>query len=530
MRVASIGLKNFKRFTDLEISAIPDTAKLVVVVGPNGCGKSSLFDAFIHWYRLGAGFGINSDLNYYQKQSTEVFDWSQTVTVTLHGGGQPQKGMLYVRTAYRNDPDFSVDGINRPDNPSGGVRVNRSIDNDMTVSDNYRRLVYDTMAGVYNDDNDTKTVRALREELIGGVRDSMKRVFGDLLLNSVSDPLGSGAFYFEKGTVKSYHYKNLSGGEKAAFDLLLDLHVKRRFFSNAVYCVDELETHLHTRVQGALVKEMINILPDACQLWVTTHSLGVLRAAQEMMATDPASVCLIDFDGVDPDVPRQLIPSNLGRVTWEKMLSITLDDLSQRIAPRVVVVCEGSSTGNRRKDFDAEIYNRILGSHNPDILFVSGGSSNQVAAAAVSVSDALGRILPTSKFTSLVDRDDKSESEVIRAESNGALVLSQRNLESFLFADDVIEALLVQEQKTSELPAAMQIKQRALASSVNRGNAPDDLKSAAGEIYTELKRLLGLQRCGNNTDAFMRDTLAPMVVPGMTTYEALKAAVVDRIS
>lgn len=530
MRISTIKLKNFKRFTDLEISEIPRTAKLVVIVGPNGCGKSSLFDALLHWYRRTAGFGIHTDKVYYQKLSAEAFDWNQTVEVALHDDAQPKKGMLYVRTAYRNDPDFAVDGINRPDNPSEGVRIARAIDNDQTVSDNYRRLIYDTMAGVYNDTNDARTVRDLREELIGGVRDSMKRVFGDLRLNSVSDPLGAGAFYFEKGTVKSYHYKNLSGGEKAAFDLLLDLHVKRRFFSDAIYCVDELETHLHTRVQGALVKEMVGILPEACQLWVTTHSLGVLRAAQEMIVADPASVCLIDFDGVDPDIPRQLIPSNLGRVTWEKLLSIALDDLSQRIAPKIVIVCEGSSVGTRRKDFDAEIYNRILGSRHPDVLFVSGGSSNQVSATGVSVRDALGRILPSSRFASLVDRDDKSEGEVKESEDKGTLVLPLRNLESFLFADDVIEALVLREQKTSQLQAALQIKQQALANSLARNNAADDLKSAAGEIYTELKKLLGLQRCGNNTDGFMRDTLAPLIAPPMATYHALKTGVVDRLS
>lgn len=530
MRIASVHLKNFKRFTDLVIRDIPETAKLVVVVGPNGCGKSSLFDAFLQWYRGAAGFASNRDAAYFQKDAKEAFHWGQSAQIALHGGAVPKKGSLYVRTAYRNDPDFSVDGINRPGNPSETVRVARAIDNDQTVSDNYRRLVYDTMSGVYDEANDGKTVRNLREELIGSVRDSMKRVFGDLLLNSVSDPLGTGAFFFEKGAVKSYHYKNLSGGEKAAFDLLLDLHVKRRFFSDAVYCVDELETHLHTRVQGALVKEMVAILPEACQLWVTTHSLGVLRAAQEMISVDPTSVCLIDFDGVDPDVPRELVPSSLGRVTWEKLLSITLDDLSQRIAPRVVVVCEGSSLGTRRKDFDAEIYNRILGSQHVGVLFVSGGSSSQVQASGVSVRDALGRILPSSTFWSLADRDDKSEAEVIETEGKGTLVLPLRNLESFLFADDVIQALLVFEQKTEHLPAALQIKQQALAKSVARGNPADDLKSAAGEIYTELKKLLSLQRCGNNTDAFMRDTLAPLIAPPMATYEALKAAIIDRVT
>ena len=34
MRIKSIHLKNFKRFTDLLIKDIPKTAKLVVVVGP----------------------------------------------------------------------------------------------------------------------------------------------------------------------------------------------------------------------------------------------------------------------------------------------------------------------------------------------------------------------------------------------------------------------------------------------------------------------------------------------------------------
>lgn len=432
MRIATVQLKNFKRFTDLVIRDIPQTAKLVVVVGPNGCGKSSLFDAFIQRYRGAAGFGRTNDPAYFQKDLAQAFEWGQSAKLTLHAGAIPKKGSLYVRTAYRNDPDFNISEFSRPVIPSDQLRVGRSIENDQTVSQNYQRLVYETMSGVYDSANNSKTVEALREELIGQVRASMKNVFGDLQLNSISDPLGTGAFFFEKGAAGSYHYKNLSGGEKAAFDLLLDLHVKRRFFSDAVYCIDEVEAHLHTRVQGTLLKELVSILPGESQLWVTTHSLGVIRAAQEMAVANPSSVSVIDFEGVDPDIPRELMPSSLGRISWEKMLSIALDDLSQRIAPKIVVLCEGSSVGTRRKDFDAEIYNRILGSQHPDVLFVSGGSSNQVTANSVSVRDALGRILPSSKFLSLCDRDDKSEAEVNEMERKDAIVLRQRNLESFL--------------------------------------------------------------------------------------------------
>ena len=45
MKIKSIHLKDFKRFTDLTIEGLPETAKLVVMIGSNGCGKSSVFDA-----------------------------------------------------------------------------------------------------------------------------------------------------------------------------------------------------------------------------------------------------------------------------------------------------------------------------------------------------------------------------------------------------------------------------------------------------------------------------------------------------
>ena len=59
---------------------------------------------------------------------------------------------------------------------------------------------------LYNEENDERTVRDLREELIGEIRQSMKKVFDDLLLHSISNPFGSdsdsGTFYFEKGATQ----------------------------------------------------------------------------------------------------------------------------------------------------------------------------------------------------------------------------------------------------------------------------------------------------------------------------------------
>lgn len=529
MRVKSIHLKNFKRFTDLEITGIPDTTKLVVVVGPNGSGKSSLFDAFISWHRQKVGWGLDTDQSYYRKEREEAFSWNESVVVKTHENISPVKSSLYVRTAYRNDPAFNIESITHLGSPADKLRVARSIQNDQAVAQNYQRLVYDTISGVYNDGNNTKTVETLRNELIGEIRNSMKLVFGDLFLNNITDPLGDGTFNFQKGTVVSYNYKNLSGGEKAAFDLLLDIHMKKKFYEDAIWCIDELETHLHTRVQGALMREIYASIPDKSQLWITTHSLGVMRAAQALSIEEPGTVAIIDFDGVEPDEPHQLVPSSIGRIAWEKMLSIAIDDLSSRIVPSIIIVCEGSTIGNRRKNFDAEIYNRILGPSAAEIVFVSGGSSNQVANAGANVRSTLDDIANGAHVISLCDRDDKSDQEVQDFEKDGNLVLKERNLESYLFADDVLTKLAISTGHSDKVSDVIQIKADALAASVGRGNQPNDLKSAAGQIFTNLRQALALTKAGNTTEAFMRDTLAPLITPDMLTYIAIKAAILDRL-
>lgn len=529
MKIKRIHLLNFKRFTDLEITDIPQSAKLVVVVGPNGSGKSSLFDAFISWHRQISGWGADGDESYFRKGVNEHFDWHNSTNVATYDDQVPNRSSLYVRTAYRNDPEFNAGSISKLGSPADELRVRRSIQNDQTVSQNYQRLIYDTISGVYDENNNKKTVEDLREELIGGIRKSMHNVFGDLTLNDISDPLGGGTFYFKKGSIESYDFKNLSGGEKSAFDIILDMHIKKRFYSDAIWCIDELETHLHTRVQGALLKEMYALIPENSQLWITTHSLGVMRAAQALSIDNPGTVSLLDFDGVEPDEPRRLSPSNIGRIAWEKMLSIAIDDLSSRIVPSVMVVCEGSTVGTRRKNFDAEIYNRILGETTADVVFVSGGSSIQVAATGNNVRSTLNDVAAGARVISLCDRDDKSEQEVKDFEIGGNIVLRERNVESYLFADDVLKKLCQSFGHDDKISEALNIKSQAIASSISRGNPVDDLKSASGEIYIGIRKLLNLTRSGNNTDAFMRDTLAPLITEGMATHNAMKSDILDRL-
>jgi AAA15 family ATPase/GTPase len=70
MRIKSVKLKTFKRFSDLQILDLPETAKLVVVAGPNGNGKSSLFDAFLAFHHRDLSeLGFNWQLDYHVKKT-----------------------------------------------------------------------------------------------------------------------------------------------------------------------------------------------------------------------------------------------------------------------------------------------------------------------------------------------------------------------------------------------------------------------------------------------------------------------------
>ena len=46
MRIKRLRLKEFKRFDDLTIDLGEEPKKIIAIVGPNGCGKSSIFDSF----------------------------------------------------------------------------------------------------------------------------------------------------------------------------------------------------------------------------------------------------------------------------------------------------------------------------------------------------------------------------------------------------------------------------------------------------------------------------------------------------
>ena len=503
MKIASIHLQNFKRFTDLTIQNIPATAKLVVLLGPNGCGKSSVFDALHktdHFYKWS---GTVENYSYYSKVDTQP----ENRDIKFHNPVQSEmKKAIYVRTAYRNDPVINVESIQRLPPAIQEQRFANMIENDAAATSNYQRLASNALERAFRKQDREKSLGDFQDETLGEIQAAMRRLFPDLTLNSLGNPLSDRGFTFNKGTSSNFLYQNLSGGEKAAFDLLFDIFVKRVEYDDTVFCIDEPEAHMNPRLQGDLLEELFRLISEKSQLWIATHAIGMMRKALQLYEQYGEEIVFLDFSDEDEAFDSQAViePTKPDRRFWEQTHKIALDDLAALVAPDQIVICEGE---NAEKGFDAECYNQIFAEEFPNTKFVSGRGKKELR----NYISVVGAVVEGAKVFGLRDLDQASSGEVSDSQQEGIKVLERGQIEDYLLANDVLHVLCQEKEhckgKVDELIA--------LRDSIS------NIKEAADKIRRKIIDW-GVHGAGETRDGFLRDTIAPLIKPKMPTYEELK--------
>ena len=532
MRIESIRLVNYKRFTDLRIVGLPSSARLVVLIGPNGTGKSSVFDAFLlksqsatnnlalHGEREGY-YNKSGDGSGQPVTTNEVW---RNITIKFHSGELSREdwsASFNVRSPYRNEADFRITSLQPTEPAKDKARFRRIIDVDRAVSDNYGRMAWKRMSDLDNDAPGGTTFTQYRQEYLGELQEAMGILFAEptLKLQDFGGLRDSGVFRFSKGDATNFHYKNLSRGEKAAFDLLLDIFVKRDEYGSAIYCIDEPEAHAATALHGRLLDVMLKLLPKEAQLWIATHSIGFVRRAYEMMR-EQEDVVFLDFSGHDFDSAVTIAPQVPDRGSWRNTYEVALADLADLVAPDKVVICEGNRSA-ADQGFDAQCYNEIFSDTHPETLFVSRGASKQVEDSEdlIAVLQAVARGVQVSR---LIDRDDMAEHARSTKMALGVRVLRRREIENYLY-DPIVLRSLYRMHGIDELADDIVWTLETLvgASSSNR----DDLRPITQDLFEQIKkhfrRVEPPVKLGNSRAEFAVEHLAPALRRTEVVYEEL---------
>ena len=539
MKLNSAHIEKFKRFSDLHILDLPEDARLIVLLGPNGSGKSSLFEAFLTHLKTNAFYGFDIDTRLYYNRR-EDFDATEQklhlqsnaadrIKLDFHGRGpvshSDYKKSIYLRTAYRNESHFRTTNLKSPPPLLDEFRIKRLIDDDKVVGANFQRLIWRilgkvTTSGLTTDQIMSDTIKVLQ--------DALKRLFGDLHLENLVAPDEHGTFTFTKGDIQNFLYENLSGGEKAAFDLLLDLVVSRKHYNNSLYCIDEPESHLSTRLQGQILEEIYNLVPLGSQLWIASHSIGMVRKAEELRLANPSHVVFLDFGFRDDGQPRdfdqyeEIRPSIPDYSFWTRHYDIALDDLAKLVAPDQVVLCEGAIEAGKDA-FDAACYNQIFAIDYPRTLFISVGSSADIESRIHALVPIIEQIVCGTDVILLRDRDDMSGPEIERKRTKSIRTLTQyRNLESLLLSDEVLEKLCLSYGVPDKYGDIIQARTTALQINVDGQKPADDFKPAVQTVHQASRIHLNLSGAGTKKEDFMLDILVPLITPDTAIYRCIR--------
>ena len=525
MKIKSIKLEGFRRFKKLTIEDLPETARLVVMIGPNGSGKSSVFDALLRIKGKGGGFPILAlDSDYIRFGLSE--EVGKEPVVEFHTAGpntsDEWKRSVHVRSAYRNDLIDNPDRLLTQAQPlTTERRFLRLAENDQAIAVNYSRILNQWIERSSTRGRREESLGKLQDEIYGELRNAIEELFKDpqLILTGLGSPKDNKIFEFDKGISHAFSYQNLSSGEKAALDLLLDIMVFKVEFNDTVFCIDEPEAHIHTKLQGPLLEKLYNLISPNSQLWIATHSIGIVRKAQDLWRADNNSVVFLDFGkddtGQDRNFDKQVTirPAKPNPNLWAQTYDVALGDLSELIASEQYVFCEG-------ENFDEECYQNIFGRHHPDTRFISIGGRNNVEKAVTALK---GKIAKGAKVIGVVDRDRATKPEMEKNTKKEIRTLSRKSIESYLLDDEVLTKLCEHYDNPDETQNLLTAKNEILKKRTSEGKlkSSDDLKTIAQDIHVAAQNALKSVNLGNSKESFMRDILALLIQPGLKVYEEL---------
>ena len=429
MKISKIHLINFKRFTDLLIDNIPDSSKLVLLIGSNGSGKSSLFDAFgFIDGAIKSDVGTNEEFwNYFRKKNDKAVsvnihldnESEFTLTDTKYTKPNLSATSFYGRTSFRQIPRLTRTSLGQGgqiDFQKDSDRPKFFIERDSRFENDVEKITEIILKDFFRSKQSNEQIH---QKYINPINSALTNIFGSgngtkLQLIEIIPPLEGkvAQISFRKGD-SEIHYNYLSAGEKEVFNLLINLLSRGSLYQDTIYFLDEIDLHLNTKLQFNLLKEITeNWIPDTCQLWTATHSLGFIEYAKQ---TEIASI--LDFDDLDFDLPRILSPEAKDNPDIYEIA------VGKEFLPALFKQMNIYFVENKDKDYYAAI-----GITNT--VFVSDNNRNNVYHK-----------VRATNYNGVVDRDFLSDDDIVQIRKHypNLNILNYYSIENYLYHPNNLE-------------------------------------------------------------------------------------------
>lgn len=535
MRIKKLRLKNgYKRFRDLTIDLGNAPARIVALVGPNGCGKSSVLDGLLFhahaWGRVGST--ADRGYTYYSMDGLTNYDY-QNVEIEFVEGTFNQvrerlakagkcATIMSFRSPYRYNSVLKISETrSTPAINQNNYGASDAASLDAKMEDNYRRLF--AKFNAYRDSNDVKPSEA-RAKIIGDLNESLRKCL-DLEVSSLGNVEASqGTLYFRKPDhEKEFEFNVLSSGEKEVVDILLDLYLRNEDYTETIFLLDEPELHINTAIQKNLLIEIDRLVGKDCQIWISTHSIGFLRALQSEMRGKCQIVQFRPEYNLAAN-PHTLTPMKPTAGGWRDLFAIALDDLTALVSPKTIVYCEGRDTpkaSGEERGMDAQAFNSIFADSKPDTLFVSSGGNTELDQRSAIAISILGKVFPTVEILVFKDRDqgsgkpidEKDRQLYLKNNHNNHRIMKRWEIENYLFDKEVLQAYTQKHGLTFD-----EASYAAFFTDIVNQNVKDELN--------RIKNLCGI-KTSINADKFKIE-LAQCVSEDMTVFKELEGCIFRR--
>lgn len=463
MRIKKIQLKNgYKRFHNLTIDLGNEPKRIIALVGPNGCGKSSVFDGMLYLNSTRGQIGKQDyknprDYKYHSMFQDSSFN-QNNVTIEFDSGNfqtivnaKASKGntIFSFRSPYRYNSNLKV----KETKAISDINLNNygasfSPDLDDKMEENYRRL--NVKYNAYMHSADCKPSEA-KAKIIGDLNSSLAKCL-DLTITSIGNvEAGQGTLFFtKKDHPKEFEFNVLSSGEKEVVDILLDLYLRQDEYDDTIFLIDEPELHINTSIQKKLLIEINNLVGQNCQLWVATHSIGFLRALQEDLKDD-CQIIQFEKNINWASTIQVLTPIKKSLSKWKEIFETALDDLTGLVSPKRIIYCEGKDrpgANGAEKGFDAKVFNNIFGEKYHDTLFISSGGNTELDQRSEIALAILTKVFSEIEILVLKDRDvssgkqnnENDRQQYLQNNPQHFRIMKRWEIENYLYDKEVLSA------------------------------------------------------------------------------------------